>query len=375
MPTEVPTATEFAALASRATKHDEALASLAARVVALERGPQPPGPEPDPEPPAGSWLSGGNPNNNSQTGAELFGAWRKRKCGLALTYPPRDKGWGPLVSATALPQGVWTDKSVKLVVQTPIFPAGPYTYAEAAAGKYRDYHKQLGTNWRKREEAGFARPVFMLNWEANHKGPGMHYWGGPGTGPQQFRDYEQFVKAFQVTAEAVWETYEDAEFGLTGNGHDSPGFYAARYPANDPRNYFPGREYVRYIGVDYYDHFPPSFGGTSTSSKRKDFDVESREVNGVRWYMEWAYAEGVQFAVPEWACNSGNVAGGDHGGDNPQFVRNMFTVFREAWVRRLPDGRPLFAGECYYEDTAQKMGIYNGQNPKAAAEYLRLFGG
>ena len=355
----VPTSEEVAgALAGQKAEFDRGLADVRARLAALEGKPRP-----------ATWLSGGNPDNNTQTGAEQFGRWRGKKCTCALAYPVRDGGWGPLTSATALPQGVWTDKAVKLVVQLPMFPQGNYTYAACAAGTYREQHKQLGANWHKREKAGFERPVFMLTWEHNHRGPGMHYWGGPGPAVQQFHDYDEFVGAFRQTVEAVRETYPEAEFGFVGNGHDSPGYGAGRFPANDPRNTYPGREYVDWIGVDYYDHFPPSFGGTSTSSRRKDFDVESREVNGVRWWMEFALAEGTGFAVPEWACNSGDVAGGDHGGDNPSFVANMKKVFDEAAAKGLD------VLECYYEDTAQKLGVMNGQNPKAAQKYLELFGG
>jgi hypothetical protein len=369
----VPSSEEFAlavaAMHTRADTADRERAALAARVAALEETGQPPDldPEPDPDPqPAGFWPSGGNPNNNTQTGAEAFGAWRKRKCGIALAYPPRYGGWSPMVAATSLPQGVWTDKTVVLVVQMPFFPSGGFSYAAAARGDYDTEWRKFGQNWAAREAQKFARPIFSPGWEANHFK--LHYWSGPSGSSQNYRNYAEYVNTFRRFVTVVRSVYEDALFGWVPNGHDSPGFGAGAFPANDPRNIYPGKDYVDFIGVDYYDHFPPSFGGTSTSGGRKDFHVEAREVNGVRWYIELAISEGKQFLCPEWACNSGNVAGGNHGGDNPTFVANMHGEFKYA------QSKGVMAGECYYEDTAQRMGIMNGQNPNAARKYLELFG-
>lgn len=363
MSVAVPSVDEFAAQVKRIDDLDR-------RLKLVEGGAPPADPPPVPEDPpqqSGFWLSGGNPNNNTQAGAEQFGRWRGKKVDTALTYPTRDAGWGPLISATSGQPGAWTDKSVVLLIQMPFFPQGAYTYAAAARGEYDAQWKQLGTNWAAREAAGFARPVFSPGWEANHNGAGMHYWGGPGGGPQRYPDYAAYIAVYQRFVTKVRETYPAARFGWMMNGHDSPGFGAGAFPANDPRNIYPGKGYVDVIGVDYYDHFPPSFGGTSTSSRRKDFDVESREVNGVRWYLDFARSEGKAFGVFEWACNSGNVGGGDHGGDNPTFITNMVKVFREALAAKVG------VYECYYEDTAQRMGIMNGQNPNAAAAYLSLY--
>jgi hypothetical protein len=348
---EVPTRAEHEALAGR-------VAALEARLPA----PQPQH-TPTPQPaPSDFWLSGGNPNNNSQTGAEEFGRWRGRKCTLALHYPTRTNGWGPLLSAPAY----WTDKTVRLVVQMPFMPQGGETYAtmltsDAVYGNWR----QLGKNWKARKDAGYIDAVFSPGWEPNHAN--MHYWGGPSSSGQKFRTYAEYIGVFRRFVKAVRETYPEALFAWTMNGHDCPGFPAGVFPANDPRNIYPGRDYVDYIGLDYYDHYPPSFGGTSTSPRRKDFGAESGEVNGIRWYVDFAVAEGKRFLCAEWACNSGNVAEGNHGGDNPAFVANMFEEFAYA------QAKGVMGGEIYYEDTAQRMGVMNGQNPQAAVEYLRLW--
>ena len=342
----------------------------------VQPDPEPdPDPDPVPDPTPGAWLSGGNPNNNTQTGAEQFGAWRGKKCGIALAYPPRDNGWGPLVSATSLPQGVWTDKTVVLIVQMPFFPKGSDSYAEAGrygtdmtkTGSCDARWREFGNNWAKREAAGFAQAVISPGWEPNHDA--LHYWSGPSGNGQNYRNYAEYVNTFRRFVTVVRTVYPGARFAWTMNGHDSPGFGAGAFPANDPRNIYPGKEYLDFVGVDYYDHFPPSFGGTSASAGRKDFHVEAREVNGIRWYIEFAIAEGLEFLCPEWACNSGNVAGGNHGGDNPSFVANMHGEFTYA------KSKGVMGGECYYEDTAQRMGVMNGQNPKAAQKYLELFGG
>lgn len=325
-------------------------------------------PAPDPAPGGGGakavWLSGGNPNNNSQATGLKFGTWRGQPISAALHYPTRTAGWGPLTSAA----GYWTDKTITLIVQIPPFPQGAYTYAAAAKGDYEPQWRQLAQNWKARTDAGFPPPVFSMGWEANHNN--LHYWGGPGgTGAQHFKSYDEYVTTWRRFSTVVRAVDPRARLILVGNGHDSPGFGAGKFPANDPRNLYPGREYLDGVGVDYYDHYPPSFGGTSTSPSRRDFAAEASDVGGVRWYADFAWSEGLEFWVPEWACNSSNLAVG--GGDNPTFVTKMVGEF--ARVR----ARGQSGGECYYDDDAQRMSILGNTatpaNPRAAAEYQRLY--
>ncbi|MCK9896982.1 malectin domain-containing carbohydrate-binding protein [Frankia sp. AgB32] len=309
------------------------------------------------------WLSGGNPNNNRQDTGLKFGTWRGKPITCALHYPERAKDWGPLTSAA----GYWTDKTITLIVQIPPFPQGSYTYAAAAKGRYEAQWKQLAQNWKARTDAGFPPPVFSMGWEANHSN--LHYWGGPGNGAQHFQSYDEYVTTWQRFSMVVRAVDPRARLLQTWNGHDSPGFGAGQFPANDPRNIYVGKGYLDGVGVDYYDHYPPSFGGTSTSPSRRDFAAEAADVNGVRWYADFAWSEGLEFWVPEWACNSSNLTVG--GGDNPTFVTNMVAEF--ARVR----ARGQSGGECYYDDDAQRMSILGSSgspaNPRAAVEYQRLY--
>lgn len=319
------------------------------------------------------WLSGGNPNNNSQDTGLRFGTWRGRPITAALCYPTREAGWGPLISATSGQPGAWKDKTIVLIVQMPFFPqGGGNTYAAAVRGDYDGQWQQLGRNWAARETAGFARPVFSPGWEANHNA--MHYWGGPGGtvkgSEQHFQTYEQYIQTYRRFVATVRGVYPGARFAWVPNGHGSPGFGAGKFPAGDPRNIYPGDDVVDWIGVDYYDHYPPSPGGTAGANK-VDFDVESRKVNGVRWYLDLARAAGKGFAVAEWACDGNNPAAGNGGGDNPSFIANMVKVFGEA----VATGVPLI--ECYYDDDQQRMSIMGmtstPANPKAAQAYLAAY--
>lgn len=357
MPVSVPTADEFAAGLARLDDFERRL-----RIVE-DRAPDPL-PNPDPEP-TGMWLSGGSPNINKAEATAQFGAWCGQVKKVANCYPTRDN-WSTLVSATSGQPALWAKSDVTPIVQLPFFPQGAYTYAEAAAEKYVPQWKQFATAWKGRKK------LICPGWEANHSGTSMHYWCGPGGGPQRYTKYDLYTKTFDLFAKVVHDIDSDAEIGWIMNGHDSPGFVAEKYPANDPRNILPNPEHLAFLGVDYYDQYPPSFGGTNTSGKRKDFDTESREVNGVRWYADLAFSLGVQFAVPEWAVVSGDD---NRGGDNPTFVTNMNKVFTEAWNRKLPDGRRLMKVESYYDDAAQRMNISAGQNPKAAAAYLAAYRG
>lgn len=319
--------------------------------------------EPPQAEPGTFWISGGSPDINKVEGTVEFGNWRGRPGTCALAYITRDHGWGPFTSIVGQP-ALWASrKDMVLIVQMPFFPQGAYTYAAAARGEYDGQWRQFAAAWKAREDAGYARPWFSPGWEANHNGADMHYWGGPGGGPQRYQSYGEYTATWRRFHGVTRSIYPDARFCWTPNGHDSIGFYADTHPANDPRNIYPGKDYVDAIGVDYYDQWPPS--------TRVPFDVEANDVNGIRWYMRFAEAEGRQFAVPEWSVVSQPTP--NHGGDNPAFIRNMHAVFTEAWGRRLPDGRRLLAFECAYPDEAQRMNMGRGQNPQAAAEYRRLW--
>jgi hypothetical protein len=316
-------------------------------------------------------LSGGNPNNNSQATAEAFGNWRGRKCMAALHYPTRTNGWGPLIT----PPTYWTDKTVQLIVQMPFSPQGAEGYATMLTSQsVYDNWRRLGTNWKARKDAGYVDCIFSPGWEHNHSG--LHYWGGPSATGQKFATYAQYIGVFERFVTAVRETYPEALFQWNLNGHDCPGYFAGAYPANDPRNTMPGTSYFDFVAVDYYDHYPPSFGGTSTSSRRKDFDVEAGEVNGIRWFINFAHSLGKRFIASEWACDANNMADGNAGGDNPEFITNMHQEFTYANGLTVIIGgqtHSVMYAEVYYEDTDQRMGIYNGQNPNAAARYLSLW--
>lgn len=326
-----------------------------------------------PVPTSRIWLSGGNPNINAQSGSAKFGAWRGRPCTAQLCYPTRDN-WAGLTSATSGQPGIWTDKTIRLIVQLPPFPQGAYTYAEAAAGKYIPQWQQLARNWKARTDLGFLPPIFSLAWEANHPGPGMHYWGGlKGTGDgaaQHYQSYGEYIAVYRLWRKTVIAIEPRATMGWAPNGHASPGFVAGQYPAGDPWNIYPGDDAVDWIGVDYYDHFPPSPGGTLGKNK-VDFAVEAARPNGIRRYLAEAKARGKGLLIAEWACDSNNPAGGNGGGDNPTFVTSMVGVIREAIAAGVP------VVECYYDDDAQRMSIMGmtstPANPKAAIEYQRLY--
>ncbi len=101
-------------------------------------------------------------------------------------------------------------------------------------------------------------------------------------------------------------------------------------PQNRPRHFYPGSRWVDWAGTDFYAAYP-----------------EWKSLTGL--YRRFS---GKPFAITEWGVESG---------DDPEFVRKLFT-----WVRRHPRCKML----VYYQDFGATSN-YRIQNYSASLEVLK----
>ncbi len=101
-------------------------------------------------------------------------------------------------------------------------------------------------------------------------------------------------------------------------------------PQNRPRHFYPGSRWVDWAGTDFYAAYP-----------------EWKSLTGL--YRRF---KGKPFAITEWGVESG---------DDPEFVRKLFT-----WVRRHPRCKML----VYYQDFGTTSN-YRIQNYSASLEVLK----
>ncbi len=327
------------------------LHGIESRVAALET----PNPPSTPAPSATLWPSGvarpGNDTQYTQASLDAWKAWRGPRDGadFTLTYPWRGGDWPDLINP-GYALGTWTRPGTTIVVAQPFTPD---RYAQAAtvnAGATDTQWQTWGRSVAAKKAAGF-RVITSLAWEPNGN------WF-----PWSAKDAKAHVAAFRRVVDNIRATCSDAEISFTVNagGSQNP-------PSKDPRDLWPGKEYVDHVGIDLYDHWPRAVG---------DDAVAAREATPYRaqFWASWATGQGLPTLWPEWGLNTVSPQGG---GDNPAFIRWMHAFFARLWAQRLPDGRPALTGESYFDDyTTTNVGSglreWN-RNPNSAAEYRRLF--
>lgn len=126
---------------------------------------------------------------------------------------------------------------------------------------------------------------------------------------------------------------------------------------------WPGKEFVDAAGPAQYD---ATWCGRPAAANEMDGD----QPVGIGAWADWAIAEGVPFAVPEWGVDSG--ASGN--GDRPQFVRDVHAALKKAHA--APSGvafQTYFDGGATYSCRFSLLDPACSKNPRASAEYFQLF--
>ncbi|WP_231861348.1 MULTISPECIES: glycosyl hydrolase [Frankia] len=285
------------------------------------------------------WLSGFQSHQLAQL--TEFGNWRGRPNDLVHVYTDRTSGWGGLVEPS-WPVDLFKGFAGKLLISEPTYPKGQGDNGACARGEYDGQWKKLGSFL---VAHGRGDSIVRIGWEFNGT---FMYW-------HTDADATTFRTCFQKISAAIRSTDPQVKIDWTFNAHNSP------VPTgNSPWSAYPGDEYVDYVGIDAYDHFPPSKDDATWNKQCED-------VNGLCYVIRFAREHGKKVGVGEWGVAS---CSGDGGGDNPFYIQKMFETFKAAG--------DVMGYDAYFSDPTPGnvcSTITNGgQNPKAAAEYKKLFG-
>ncbi|WP_308222537.1 glycosyl hydrolase [Frankia sp. AgB32] len=285
------------------------------------------------------WLSGFQSHQVAQL--TEFGSWRGRPNDLVHVYTDRTSGWGGLVEPT-WPVDLFKGFAGKLLISEPTYPRSGGSNSDCAKGAYDDQWKKLGSFLVAHSRAD---SIVRIGWEFNGT---FMYW-------HTDADPTVFRTCFQKIATAIRSTDPQVLIDWTFNAHNSP------VPSgNSPWSAYPGDEYVDYVGIDAYDHYPPS-------KDEATWNKQCEDVNGLCYVIRFAREHGKKVGVGEWGVAS---CSGDGGGDNPFYIQKMFETFKAAG--------DVMGYDAYFSDPTPGnvcSTITNGgQNPKAAAEYKQLFG-
>jgi len=123
--------------------------------------------------------------------------------------------------------------------------------------------------------------------------------------------------------------------------------------------FYPGDDYVDFIGHDRYDRFP-SFKTQADWDKRYNETQYGGPVGMGQWLL-YAKSKGKKLSFPEWGT-SAVTAGGL--GDNPFFIEKMLKFFSA--------NAADIGFECYFNRRAGQGGHNLTDNPLSGAKYLQL---
>lgn len=334
-----PTGTPSAALA-RSTPTRPTAAGARAGASTLIARPRAAGAWPGP-----NGLSGVNGDPVFDTAhVASFCQARGRPCPIAHTYTDR-------TSYPAMTGGTgWTFVNLAgfpgvLVVSQGLVPEGrPQDLAKCAKGEFDRHWRDFGALLVR---YGRGDSVVRLGWEFN--GDFMAW---------RASDPATWIACYRRAADGIRATNPAVVLDWTINAHLTPDGICGGLPTNC----YPGDEYVDIVGIDNYDHFPPS-------PTKADFDRVAAAPGGLDWLLAFARQHGKPFSVGEW----GVVNNGDGGGDSAAFVRWMHAWF----AAHAPD----LAYEAYFSDCTAgdvQSSLFRSDpacrgNPLAAEAYRSLY--
>lgn len=271
-----------------------------------------------------------------------FGKWRGGRVQTATDYMP-SVTWSQIANPQRLLTAWRGDQGLQLVLSVPMWPLSGGDMVLASEGAYNDYFKQLAQSL---VAAGRADTIVRIAWEFN-----TSYFRWSVTNAAQAKQYaeawRQIVTAMRSAAGEQFSFVWNPD--LTNKGINP----AAAYPGDD---------YVTDIGLDVYDR-SQSPGATP---QRRWHDL-LRAKYGLAWQARFAARHGKALAFPEWGLVDRPGLLTAAGGDDPYFIAHMHHWF----ITHDTDFEDYFDFDPL--QSVASFAITNGEFPKAAAVYRRLF--
>jgi hypothetical protein len=285
------------------------------------------------------WTSGAHYGNEPPS-YDQFSAFRGRAVDVATLYVDRNS-WAGLVSP-----GWWYDNfagyPARIVLNEPLYPVAAGVLgnnADCAAGLYDAEWRKLGTFLAARAPDTIVR----LGWGPNDPG---HEWNAGANPANYIACFRRVVAAIRAGAPKV-----RIDFSFDPIMSSIPA-------SGDPYDLYPGDDVVDIVGMDVFDHLPP----TRTEA---EWSAKCQGRLGLCTLIAFARAHGKRFSVGEWGVAT---CGAQPGGDNAFFVEKMVQTFAE--------NADVLAYEAYFddpgEDVCSSLMVSNAPS-NARAAYQRLY--
>ncbi|GAA4674681.1 glycoside hydrolase family 26 protein [Frondihabitans cladoniiphilus] len=294
--------------------------------------------------PTGKWLSGAS--GNGVTGGQ-FAEWRGRPVDIAGTWSDDDTN--SLHFWQLQKGGDYASWDKPLDIAVGAIDKGE-SWADAAEGDYDARWTQSLTTLKSLRSGTTATTYIRFAHEMNGN------WYPWQVNAGNYRDFMTAWKRYRAIQQAV---FPESKLVFSVN-RESVG------TGMDWTKYFPGKEYVDVLSVDYYNGPPGVFTANDWNRSLQGVDQWGGP-KGLAQHAAFAQREGLPLAISEWSGDSS-------AGDSPAFVTGLLD-----YVKAHSGTAP---GQILYEilfDVPQNDGrfvLYSTgtvKMPKSSAAYKKFF--
>lgn len=285
----------------------------------------------------------------SGTRATKWGTWRGASSDVTPTFPEWQT-WSELENST-WHIDTYRGFEGRLLYGLPLLPRGADAsrLRDVADGKHDATFRKVARGLRTRDRGD---SIVRVDWEAN--GTWMSY-------SVTSRTAADYRDAFARVASVMRKEAPDLLFSFDVNCGSMLKGQGSRL--DSLTKIYPGDDAVDLVGCSMYDW---SVLGATTPQQWR-LAIRPPKAVGLADIAAFARAHGKGMSVPEWGLAPPSQEGN---GDNPFFIRAMHEFFVA--------NDDVLAVESYFNEggTDQRSSLWpqKPQNPKAAAEYHRLWG-
>lgn len=270
---------------------------------------------------------------HDRAAADAFAAWRGRPLDNVLVFTGRGS-WAEQLQPwwrAALPTGFDAGRD-DLIIAVPLWPGGSSVSDTGTDAQWRLLAEQIA--------ATDPDALVRLGWEMNCCD------FSPATAANAARWRAAWIRAHTLMRTAA----PGLTFVFNPNeGPAGKGFLA------DPRQVYPGDDYVDVVAIDAYDWYP-AYDTDANWTLHRD-----RRYGWEHWYR-FARDHGKPFGLGEFGLYSASPASG---GDNPRYFREVYR-----WLADKPAGTIRFVTAYNERDDWYGGRLWpTDRNPAAGAEY------
>jgi len=210
-----------------------------------------------------------------------------------------------------------------------------FDMAQAASGGYDNYYKNVATNLAKS-----PAPILSVRfgWEMNGN---WYPWSAGGPGGKN-NNHANYIATFRRMATIFRSIIPGIKIEFCTNWA-----YNAVYSnvSGTPLDYWPGKEYVDIISMDFYQK--NNGGDWSTSQSKGTYNLD--------WLVSFARSQGVKVGLSEWGADN----------DDGSFIAGA-----AQWMNSLGN---LLVYHMYSQYDPADQVVNPGENPKEQAAWIQAW--